>query len=236
MEESRIKKINKAGKVGYVISVFLIIAAIVVMVGIGIFGVVASTILNEDVNVKVHTDININSKENILSKLDGLILIDGVDKLSSLVEDSEGVKINDNDISDISIEKDNNGGLDIDVTTNEKTIDIQKVFIALVTLFIFSLASTVTLHMVKRLMKELKNCETPFSEEVIKRMNSFAKSLVFTIILKTLLSGTWSSLTTEAEYDITINFGNILLVAVIYILIKVFKYGAELQKESDETL
>ncbi len=73
----------------------------------------------------------------------------------------------------------------------------------------------------KRLAKAIENCETPFSEEVIKRMKAFGWSLIpFAVI-----GGFNGSLVTTA-----------LLVLAVIIIINVFAYGAELQRESDETL
>ena len=67
-------------------------------------------------------------------------------------------------------------------------------------------------------------------------ISSVATSLVVVVVLHIICSGFWSVLGTGSRYQFNINLGRILLVAVIYILITVFKYGAKLQQESDETL
>ena len=233
MENTSIKKINIAGKVGYIISILLIVCTIVGMVGIGICTAGAIAIANDNINVKMDTNININSTGNFLSKLNSFIFIDGVKDLNTLTE--EGVKVNDKDIAELSV-KEENGGLIVNDKTNEITISMKKIIIALISAFIFLGAVTVSLYMVKALMKSLKNCETPFSEEVIKNMTRFANSLVCVVALNIILSGFWSSFTPGMSYKTSINLGSVLLVAVIYILITVFKYGAQLQRESDETL
>ena len=233
MENTGIKKINTAGKVGYIISILLIVCTIVGMVGIGICTAGAIAISNNDINVKMDTNINISSTGNFLNKLNSFIFIDGVKDLNTLTE--EGVKVNDKDIAEISV-KEENGGLIVNAKTNEITISMKKIIIAFISAFIFLGAVTVSLYMVKALMKSLKNCETPFAEDVIKNMTRFANSLVCVVALNIILSGFWSSLTPGMSYKPSINLGSVLLVAVIYILITVFKYGAQLQRESDETL
>ena len=233
MKNSSIKKINTAGLIGYIISIILIVGVIAGMVGIAICTIGAITVSNDDINVKVATNINVSSTGNFLNKLNSFISIDGVEDLNTLTED--GVKINDRDISELSV-KENNGGLIIDAQTNEIAISMKKIIVALITAFIFLGVVTVALFMVKALMKSLKNCETPFSEEVIKNMTRFATSLVSVVVLHIIFSGFWSSLTSGVSYKASINLESILLVAVIYILITVFKYGAKLQQESDETL
>ena len=92
------------------------------------------------------------------------------------------------------------------------------------------------LHTLKWLMKVLKSCETPFCDDVIKKMTLFANSLIPAIILNMVCGGMWSSLGKGTEFGLTVNLGSVLLVAVLYLLVVVFKYGAQLQQESDETL
>ena len=236
MKNSSIKKINTAGLIGYIISIILIICTIAGMVTIGICmsGVIA--ISNDEINVKIATNINLNSTGNFLNKLNSFISIDGIEDLNTLIdEEKDNIKINDNNISEISIEEENDG-LNIDLKTNEITISMKKVIVALILAFIFLGTVTVSLYMVKALMKSLKSCETPFSEEVIKNMTRFANSLVCVVGMQIIFSGFWTALTSGLRYESSINLSSILLVAIIYILIIVFKYGAQLQRESDETL
>ena len=236
MENSGIKKINTAGKIGYIISIFLIIGTILGMVAIGICTAGAIVISDNDINIKVATNINVNSTGNFLEKINSFIFVKGVEDLSTLTEKGEeGLKLDDSDISELSVvEKD--GGLLINAKTNEITISMKRVIIALIAGFLFLGAVTVSLYKVKALMKSLRECQTPFSDEVIKNMTKFANSLVVVVVLEILLSGFWSSIKTGMKYEISFNLGSVLLVAVIYILIIVFKYGAQLQRESDETL
>lgn len=236
MKNSSIKKINTAGLIGYIISIILIVCTITAMVVVAICTAGAVAVSNHDINVKMDTNISIKSTGNFLGKLNSFIKIDGVEDLGTLTEDAkDGLKINDNDISELSV-KEEDGGLNIVAKTNEITISMNKIIVALVAGFIFLGAVTVLLDMLKAFMKALKNCETPFAEDVIKKMNSFATSLVVVVVLHIICSGFWSVLGTGSRYQFNINLGSILLVAVIYILITVFKYGAKLQQESDETL
>lgn len=236
MNNSSIKKINTAGIIGYIVSIILIICTIGGMVGIAIATGGAIAVSNSDINVKIATNININSTGNFLDKLNSFISIDGVEDLSTLTnETNKGIKIEDNDLSELSV-KEENGGLVINAKTNEITISMKNIIVALISAFIFLGAVTVSLYMVKAFMKSLKNCETPFSEDVIKNMTRFGTSLICVIVLNIILSGFWSILTSGINYKPSINFGSILLVAIIYILIIIFKYGAKLQHESDETL
>ena len=236
MKNSSIKKINTAGLIGYIISIILIICTITAMVFVAICIAGAITISKDNINVKIATNININSTGNFLGKLNNFISIDGIEDLNDLTDENKNFSnLNDNTISEISVKK-INSGLIVNAKTNEITISMNRIIVSLVSAFIYLLAITVALHMVKALMKSLKECETPFSEIVIKKMTNFATSLVCVVILSIILSGFWKTFILGAIYKPSVNLGSILLVAIIYILIIVFKYGAQLQKESDETL
>lgn len=237
MKNSNINKINTAGLIGYIISIILIVCTITGMVVIGIFTAGAATISKDNINVKVATNVDINSTGNFLGKLNSFIKVNGIEDLSTLTEDAkEGIKLEDNDISELSV-KEENGGLNIIAKTNEITISMKKIIIALILSFIFLGVVTYALYMVKALMKSLRKCETSFSEEVIKNMTRFGTSLICVVVLKIIFGGFWSTLTVPGFiYNLNIDLSSILLVAVIYILIIVFKYGAGLQQESDETL
>ncbi|MDE6087635.1 MAG: hypothetical protein K2G25_04550, partial [Oscillospiraceae bacterium] len=65
-------------------------------------------------------------------------------------------------------------------------------------------------------------CETPFEENVLKTMKNFGFALIPTGLV--CLSDGGISLTA------------IVLIIAIIIFTYIFKYGAELQKESDETV
>ncbi len=236
MKNSNVKKINTAGLIGYIISIILIVFIIAAMVGVGICLAGAIAISNNDVNVKVATNINVNSTGNFLNKLSSFISIEGMEDIENFDDKvKEGIEIKDSDASNINV-KEVNGGLVINAKTNEITISMKKIIISLVSAFIFLGAVTVLLYKVKALMKSLKDCETPFSEDVIKRMTGFANMLVCVVVLNIIFSGFWSTIVSRFTYKPSINLGSVLLVAVIYILIIIFKYGAGLQHESDETL
>ena len=236
MENSSIKKINTAGKVGYVISILLIICALLAMVAIGICTVGAFMISDNEINVKVATNINITSTGNFLEKIKSFVFIGEIKDLSNLTEEvQEGIKLDDKDISELRIVEEN-GGLNIDAKTNEITISMKKIIIALISGFVFLGSVVYALYTVKALMKSLKKCETPFSEEVIKNMSKFAVALIVVVVLKVILGGFFSSFMTGTRYEFSLDLGSVLLVAVIYVLITVFKYGAKLQQESDETI
>ncbi|MBO5302690.1 MAG: DUF2975 domain-containing protein [Lachnospiraceae bacterium] len=95
----------------------------------------------------------------------------------------------------------------------------------------------ITLFFVGGLCKAFRDCQSPFEDNVIKKMQNFAISL----IPWSLVSMITSSITNTLMYNktsimFTIDFNILLIVLVVLVLVYIFKYGAVLQQESDETL
>lgn len=237
MKNTSIKGIKTAGLIGYIVCILLIVISIVSMVTVGICTAGAFAISKESVNVSVQTNIDIDATGNILTTLNRFMGIKGVDNLEDLVtEEGQTIDLDDDtDLSEISVAKTENG-LAINTKTEEKTFTAKKIIVALISTFVLLGAVTVTLEFLKNLMKSIKDCETPFCEPVIKNMSRFAISLIPAVFLNMVCGGMWTSLSSGSGFAMTVNLGSVLLVAVIFLLIAVFKYGAQLQQESDETL
>ena len=236
MKNDSIKKINVAGTIGYIVCILLIIASIAGMVITAIGTAGAISVSKETVGINIGTEIDISSGGDILGKLNKFIKVDGVDDFRDLLKENGGTfRPDDKDVSEITVkEKDN--GLSINARLGDKEFTMTRVIVNLIFTFLYLGAITVALEMLKSLMKELKKCETPFTEGVIKKMTFFAVSLIPAAVLHIINSSLWSSLGSDSRFSMSINLSVVLLVAVIFILVSVFKYGADLQKESDETL
>ena len=235
MENQSVKKINIAGNIGYVISILLIVCTIVSMVGIAIGTIATAVVSNNEINVKIATNVDISSKGNFINKIIPFVSIDGVDLKNITEEAKDNIKVNDEDISELSIQE-QDGGLNIKAKTNEITISMKKITIFLVATFVYLLVVTIALYKIKSLMKSLKTAETPFTPEIIKKMTTFANTLIAVVLARTIHGGFVTLLTSGNNFHLSFDLSSILLVAVIYLLIFVFKYGAVLQKESDETV
>jgi hypothetical protein len=232
MKNESVRSINIAGLVGYIITVLLIICSISAMVFTGILTAASISVTKENPTVTVSTDVNINANGNILEKLNRFIGIDGVENLSDLAKKDADLK--DSTFASVNVEQ-NDGSMVINAETNETVFSTKRVIAGFVSVFVWLGSVTVALEMILRLMKKLRKCETPFSEDVIKWMDRFATSLIPATVLGMIAKGIWSGLLTN-HFTFSLDLGSVLLVAVIYLLVIVFKYGAQLQRESDETL
>ena len=102
----------------------------------------------------------------------------------------------------------------------------------------------------KRLCDGFRRCDTPFSEDVIHRMTVFAWVMVGGAVLLSAAESIGNSLINRSlDLSFSINptgfnsgiecsfsFAPILIALLVLFLTMIFRYGAQLQKESDETL
>ena len=102
--------------------------------------------------------------------------------------------------------------------------------ITLVALFI-------TLLFAGKLCQAFRDCESPFEEKVVKQLNSLAYSLLPWVVLGSLTESISESIfTNNFNLMIGVDLGMVLIILFIFVLAYIFKYGAVLQQESDETL
>ena len=206
------------------------------MVFMGIATVGAAVISKDNIKVKIATDVDVSSTGNFLGKLNHFIGIKDVKDLNDLItEDGAAISVSDKDVSRIKVKEDGTG-LKINAQMDEIVFSMKRVIVALVSSFLTFTAALVSAEILKSLMKTLRKCETPFSEDVVKKMQHFAISLIPAFVLYSISDSLWSYVNARSEYAFSLDFASILLIALVFLLVYVFKYGAELQRESDETL
>ena len=105
-------------------------------------------------------------------------------------------------------------------------------------LALVALAMTfVTLVFIGGLCKAFRDCQSPFEENVIKKMQNLAISLIPWAVVSTVTNSISDSLMNhKLSLNFTVDLGVVLIVLVVLVLVYIFKYGAVLQQESDETL
>lgn len=114
---------------------------------------------------------------------------------------------------------------------------VKRVIAVLISLIAAIVITLISLIFGGRLARAFRDCETPFEEKVIKRMRAFAFSLFPWVIGKELFdSALYALLHAGGNIDISFDLSVVIVVLIIFALVEVFRYGAVLQQESDETL
>ena len=98
-------------------------------------------------------------------------------------------------------------------------------------------SAIVTLVMFLKLCKAFEACRTPFDEPVIQRMTTFAWTLIVCAVVSCFARGAVSAvLSGWQRMSFNLNLTSVFTALMVFFLCMVFRYGAQLQKEADETL
>lgn len=232
MKNENITKINKLGKVSRIILTIMRIACIIGVVACLVGTVIIGVALNTDNNVfnvtgTANAQITVDENTRLMIN-DEKISIGGVKVFS--IKDLEDSDIHADALGtnvDIDVEKTDNNGVsvyDIKADVNADSIASIKTTI-ITTLILGAVISAVMLVAVifgGKLAKSLEVCTSPFEENVISAMKKFGFSLIPMAVFYIIDGG--------------IGLTSVILIIAIIIFSYIFKYGAELQKESDETV
>ena len=117
------------------------------------------------------------------------------------------------------------------------TLDLKALTWPLIAALICMIMTLVTIHFIKNLCKEIKVCESPFSEGVITNIKRLAYSLIPWVFISGITDSiVGSAFTGKVSIDLNIQLGMVMVVLIVLALAYIFRYGAVLQQESDETL
>lgn len=237
MKQEAITKINKMGKVG---QIFALIAKI--LLGIGIAMMLAVTIATafipkEFVNITTgataQVEVNLQSIGVSLTEED----IDNINN-SEAEAKAKNSTINTNDVEyNINKMAADKNGIYLDVAADSIVFNLSSTFGIMLLSTVALVLSFVTVWFVGALCKAVAQCQTPFEENIIKKLQYLAYSLIpwafFTTVSDSMLSG---MMTGKMQVNVGVDLGMVLVIVIIFALTYIFKYGSVLQQESDETL
>lgn len=223
MKNDNIKKINGLGKVMRIIlniakALMIVVSVCVLIAGIAIVGFLPSDVVKSTGSFVWQT---VEDDTNLPSVFGGTIIEmeegkDSIDILGFTAEYQTDITSSD-------------GG---DVTTYDTTgsftlSDARILKILLAVLFgaieLICITFIIALFFGARLAKALEKCESPFEDNVLRAMKAFGFSLIPWALIN-FSSGNASGLAV------------VIIVLVVMLFAYIFNYGAQLQKESDETL
>lgn len=231
MKEQAVQKINKIGKISSVVALICKI-----LVGIGMVAVLLASIVCFCFP-KGSLRFACVEKFVVEENLDAFREIFSDEEIEEIWESADvSLIINGREItSDDLIIKDNvietaDGEL-------EYLIDIRDLAWMVLLIFFMLALIMVTLIFAGGLCKAFRDCQSPFEENVIKKMQHFAYSLIPLIVASGVISSIGNMIATaDTTFGFSLDLGMVLVVLVVFLLVYIFKYGAVLQQESDETL
>ena len=231
-KEKALKSINNIGKAGTVISTIMQILLIVGIVAVIIAGIVIMSIPKDMFEFRINSGGSIEFNMNSLPE--------------------GGVKLFSNNSSDPTLDMNfSMNGIDYkavntvvngnhvfaDLEGNTNVINPSGLVIVLIAAAAILLLTMVVMIFIKKLCKSIRDCSTPFEQDVIKGLERCVWVLipwvVVTGVAKNVMEGVLSG---SRNLMFSVSLSTVLVILLLFGLTYVFKYGAELQTESDETL
>lgn len=248
MNSNTIAKFHLFGKVGKIVMTVLSVIAALITVSCCIATAFTATLPEDALTVRVveHAEFRFNKASFVLG---GSFTYSGKEFPEYMLEDSEKkanppenqefqaeLKIFNQSYASAEIHSDESAKV-MEADTSPEEYNVKDLVTVFIFLTLFSASATAALWMLRRLFAVLTRCESPFCCEVVNRMRGFGFSLlpaaVFASIGVTMLG---SFLTAGKSTNVSIQWGVLIAFVVTMALVAVFKYGVQLQKESDETL
>lgn len=254
MNDKTITKVNRFGHVGKIVMTILLIAAILATLLSAAAAIYAATFPKDSVQVTVtnHAEFKIseNSFPSVWRMLTNRYAYAADSDSSAAVQDDSGKEMRPPEDMELDTElhffNQSYSSAEIHSVGNEKIIGATSSPVEyhcsdLVTLLVFftlfAASAAAALLMLQKLFRVLSVCASPFCTDFVAKLRAFGYSLlpiaVFASIGETLAI---RFLSAGKHTGVAVQWGVLIAFAVTMCLVVVFRYGVQLQKESDETL
>ncbi len=225
MENSIKKKINVFGKVAKIITMIIIVCLLVAEGFMLVGGIIVACVPKDSVTVDGAGTIDVNVNTEYFGLNGEQFYVNTGSGQIALGEVSTG---------SLDVKKEN-GNLNVNGGVRQVHFDLNDGMMMIVYGMVYVAALVVALFFFRALMKQFMVCDSPFSEEVVRKMRAFAIALIPCIATVQLMKSALSA-KMNGSFQFEIDFISVAFVVIIFILTMIFKYGTELQKEHDETV
>lgn len=235
MKPAAIQKINKIGKVGHGLALFAKVIAIIAVVVL-VFALVVSFILPKGfLTIRSHADadiildygmVGVDLSSQTEAKLNKQIQEEGsIDfTLNSLVFAVEQLIFQDDTII-------------LKANADVSVYDMSMLRVVLIAALLHLALMLVILWSIDDASKALSKCETPFHQQIIQKMQRLTWWIIPVFLTNSILGSLiQSSFTGNLSVTLNINITEVIVFLALLAMTYIFKYGAQLQQESDETL
>ena len=240
MENNSIQtKVNRIGKAGRIVSIILIVLLGIGAFGLLIGGIVCAVLPEDTVEVSFRPNADVLVGRSILgqewSRIDEIV-----------AEAQEALTGKYGEV--IQFEKTDRGLLiRLDRLMEEGEVFRLRNALGAIWAGLVGIASAiVALVMFLKLCKAFEACRSPFDEAVIRRMNIFAWTLIVCAVVGSFAGSAAQSAVMAFQnagihvgaknFGVSLDLYPIFAALIVFFLCMIFRYGAQLQKEADETL
>lgn len=235
MKQNAISKINRMGEIGGYLT---IIARIFVILGLSIcllttiaFMVIPNDFMTVGLSGNAKVAINLGTIGVAMSEKD----LDEI-QMNQKISADGSFDLNGSAYYPSSLTA-TEDMIQVDAATKDFSLNLGSLIWIMIMAVIKLVMTLVTLFFIGALCKAFRHCESPFEENVIKKMQNLAISLIPWTVLSSFANAFAQSIFTgKFAFNLSANFNVIMIIILILALVYIFKYGAVLQRESDETL
>lgn len=228
MENNIQRKVNSIGKAGKIVSIILIVCLSIGAFGLLVGGVVCAALPRDAVEVAFRPNIDVKVSKSLMGK-EWANIDEAVAQGNAKVGE---------EFSGVTLEKTDDGLLVRVTDVDEiKAFGMRDALKAICAGFIAIASAIVSLVMFMKLADAFSTCRSPFDEAVIKRMNIFAWTLIVCSVVGACAAGAAAAAFSGfGNLDINVSMSPIFTALIVFFLCMIFRYGATLQQEADETL
>ena len=232
-KDNAISKINSIGKAGRILSKIAMIALMIGCIAVIVSGIMFLAIPKEDFVFKMNNDATLTV--NMDSKMVGA-LTSAKQDAESLPQGSTSINGVNYSFEDVTFEQDGKIA-NFKLQGDGATITSGRIAAICFVAAVFMAINALLFFYVGKLCKSLETCNTPFEEDIIKGM----KNCAWVLIPWCVLGGAFESFmatafTSNIRTGFNVDIPTVIVILLLFGLAYVFKYGAVLQRESDETL
>ncbi len=238
-KEEAILKINKLGNISNIIvkicKIFTIIGFVFLIIGTIVMLALPKQLIKMNLGATADIIVDVSAFGLTFTEEDRLSLMEELNgDLKEETSVSMGLNGAEYVAGDVTVDE---STICINTAVDVYTIEFGDLVLVFGLGIISVVALFVTLTFAGKLCRAFRDCQSPFEENVVKNLHTFAYSLLPWVIMSSLAESISNSVfTNNFEIMVGVDMGILLLIFFIFLLAYIFKYGAVLQKESDETL
>lgn len=239
-KEDAILKVNKLGNISNIIvrimKIIVIIGLILTVAGTILVMALPKDLIKMDLGETVDLTIDVSAFGVELDEEGKEEMLEGF--YDEFYEEDANVSMNLNGSEYEAVKAEvNDNGMVVEMAVDAYTIEFRDLGIVCALGVVTLVALLITLIFAGKLCKAFRDCESPFEENVVKQLNALAFSLLPWVVLDSLTESVTESIFTNTfNLFIGVDLGMVMIIFFIFVLAYIFKYGAVLQQESDETL
>lgn len=226
MKDSAILKINKMGKAGLIVTRIAMVLLAVAFLGVLVVTMLMFTLPEDMVEAKVEgvASVRIRFPEGYTAP-----------ESIATVGENMALKVSGTEfrLTDAQTE-----GQELLLSGSGSAVlfRLDTIRPAILSALVYVIMTLVLTVFVGRLFQAFYVCATPFSQDVISKMQQLAYALIPWAVIGMVVDSVCQKATGEGGFTFSVNLGYVAAILILLALVYVFKYGAMLQQDADGTV